>query len=467
MIKVKVKWGKELLELTVNLQSTVKEFKDSLYTLTAVPVERQKIMGIKAGALTDSATLSDVGVVDGKTLMLIGTADDAPKAAVPPPAEVSVEVGAVKAGAAFETEMPNGLQNIANTCYMNAAIQMLRLVPEVRQLLEPRTTDPLLSSLGQLYKTMDGAKDAVLPLPFWSTLTVQCPTFNERDDRGNPIQHDSQEVLNILLQRISEVVPESQKRLFQGALKQTTTCKEAPDDTPAVQDLPFLMLSCNINSEIQSLEVGLNTGFNEMVTLPSETLSRDAPFSRTSRISTLPEYLFVHLVRFSWRNDTQKKAKILRSVTFPLVLDLFTLCTEELKTSMEPERAKVMERRDRELDRRREMRQKKRHEGATEAGEVPPPPESLTDTASAAIGNTTGYYELCGVISHKGRTADSGHYVFWGKNDDQWLVLDDEHVATVSEGDVKRLEGGGEAHSAYVLMYRTRDPRTKNTALPL
>lgn len=49
----------------------------------------------------------------------------------------------------------------------------------------------------------------------------------------------------------------------------------------------------------------------------------------------------------------------------------------------------------------------------------------------------TGQYELVGIVSHKGRSADGGHYVGWvrthkkdGKDykDDVWLLFDDEDV---------------------------------------
>ena len=44
----------------------------------------------------------------------------------------------------------------------------------------------------------------------------------------------------------------------------------------------------------------------------------------------------------------------------------------------------------------------------------------------------TGQYELCGIVSHKGRSLQGGHYVGWVKNhsadgkdykDDQWVLI--------------------------------------------
>lgn len=40
-----------------------------------------------------------------------------------------------------------------------------------------------------------------------------------------------------------------------------------------------------------------------------------------------------------------------------------------------------------------------------------------------------GKYELVGLVTHKGRTADSGHYVAWVKQaDGKWVCFDDDKL---------------------------------------
>ncbi|CCD11981.1 unnamed protein product [Trypanosoma congolense IL3000] len=467
MAQVKVKWGKQLLELAVDLGSSVGALKEQLLRLTSVPVERQKLMGLKAARpIDDNTTLVEAGVTAGKTLMLLGTADDAvkpvkqaldTKESTTPHAAVHQHTGIV----------PIGLQNIANTCYMNAAVQMLRLAPEVYELLSSHESDPLVRELMRLYKLMESQSEAISPTSLWTTLISQYRTFGELNDKGQPMQHDAQEVLSAFLQRINSSMPETHKTMFTGKLTQTMVCKEDPDAQPTSQEVPFLMLSCNINTEIQTLEAGLEAAFNETLAINSEKLSREAMHSRTSRIAMLPEYLFVHMVRFSWRTDINGKVKVLKPVTFPMTLDLNMLCVEELKKELAPERARVLKRRDAEIERRRALRQKTQLEGETKPNERGEEDTGAAESpAGGAVGNVSGYYELCGVISHKGRSADSGHYVFWGKYAEQWMVVDDNHVACVTEEDVRRLRGSGEAHIAYVLMYRSKDPRTKRSIVP-
>lgn len=67
----------------------------------------------------------------------------------------------------------------------------------------------------------------------------------------------------------------------------------------------------------------------------------------------------------------------------------------------------------------------------------------------------SGMYEICGVITHKGRAADSGHYIGWVLNDEgKWYKFDDDVVTEVTIKEIKGLSGGGDWHSAYICFYR-------------
>ncbi|CAC9517264.1 ubiquitin carboxyl-terminal hydrolase [Leishmania donovani] len=458
MAEIKVKWGKENLTMEVDLGSTVGAFKEALKAKTGVPVEKQKLMGLKPSMNKDDATLSAAGLVTGKTVMLIGSAEST--AAVPTVQAAVVEANETGGYTATATTS-NGLKNIANTCYLNSALQMMRSIPEIREVLEAyRGDNALLQQLAAVLQLLESTKDAVMPLQFWTTLVQTNPTFGERNEHGGFMQQDSQEVLNMLLQAVNSVLPEKYAHLFEGKLHQTLTCVDDPADKGKESDVPFTMLSCNITGEVQTLEAGLEHAFDERFTAPCEALQKDvAQFTRVSKLTEAPEYVFVHMVRFSWRGDIQKKAKILKPITFPFILDTTIISTEALKAAQKPVREGIRERRDKELERRRRPR--------TEEKPSPVDKPQEEEKVPLALKNESGYYDLCGVISHKGRSADGGHYVYWGKKADKWLVYDDEHVAAVSEEDVKRLRGVGEAHIAYVLLYRSRDPVTRTPVIPL
>lgn len=75
--------------------------------------------------------------------------------------------------------------------------------------------------------------------------------------------------------------------------------------------------------------------------------------------------------------------------------------------------------------------------------------------AGSHAGALTGKYELIGVLTHKGRSADSGHYTAWVKqSDDSWVLFDDDTLVPKKSDEILALSGGGDWHMAYMLLYR-------------
>jgi len=81
--------------------------------------------------------------------------------------------------------------------------------------------------------------------------------------------------------------------------------------------------------------------------------------------------------------------------------------------------------------------------------------------------DTSGWYELNGAVTHKGRSADGGHYVGWVRENidatpgspaaDKWLKFDDDVVSPANSQEILDLCGGGDWHMAYILFYRRID----------
>lgn len=60
---VNVKWGKQKFEnVEVDTSESPLLFKTQLFALTGVPVERQKVMGLKGGQLKDDTDWATVGL---------------------------------------------------------------------------------------------------------------------------------------------------------------------------------------------------------------------------------------------------------------------------------------------------------------------------------------------------------------------------------------------------------------------
>jgi len=105
-------------------------------------------------------------------------------------------------------------------------------------------------------------------------------------------------------------------------------CDEAPEEEPIVSREPFLKVECNIvqgtnymESSIKEACLLLSTSvssndpylqnLDQKIEKDSVSLGRSAVYSQKSRISRLPSTLLVHMVRFYWRRDISKKAKIM------------------------------------------------------------------------------------------------------------------------------------------------------------
>ncbi|RAH66789.1 ubiquitin-specific protease UBP6 [Aspergillus aculeatinus CBS 121060] len=530
--------------------------KYQLFSLTGVEPERQKIL-VKGGQLKDETPLSSLNAKPGQTFMMMGTpSGNQGVADLGRPKEVMkfledmTEAEAAKA----EGATPAGLQNLGNTCYLNSTLQALRGVPELQEeLLRYRpaagssggsslaglsslglgglgaSTD-LTASLRDLFKQMSETQEGFPPLMFLNALRNAYPQFAQRDRNGHGYaQQDAEEAWSQIVTQLRNklVIKEGEgesatevsfvDKYLAGRFESVTECDDSAakevGEKPTESTDVFYKLDCHIGKETNHLSDGIMAGLEEKIEKHSPTLDRDAVYTKRSRIARLPKYLTVHFVRFFWKRETQKKAKIMRKVTFPHELDVVDFCTEELKKQLIPVRDKVREIRKEEVDvERARKRQKLAHrqeEDRKEEGEsssMEPmqkkkaaeerkedKDEAMTDVfktdaeyeaektasilaakkelsalidqklAADAGANTTGLYELRGVITHQGASADSGHYTAYVKKQDKdnsgsaegkWWWFNDEKVTEVDGEKIETLAGGGESHSALILLYR-------------
>jgi ubiquitin carboxyl-terminal hydrolase 14 len=259
-------------------------------------------------------------------------------------------------------------------------------------------------------------------------------------------QQDAEECWSQILQILRTTIKAAgQEKSFvdtylAGRMSSTLACDETTDEAVTNSTEDVLKLNCHIGITTNFMRDGILDALTEKLEKRSDVLGRDAVWTKTSRMSRLPKYLVVHFVRFYWKRDTNKKAKILRKVKFPMELDATEFCTDDLKKKTLPvrdavrEAAKKAEEEQRARKRARvqaEVDSRDGTNGSTTETKVEEmqvddvDPETLIDPELRAdVGsNPTGLYELAGVLTHAGSNADSGHWQGWTKQKEGCISL--------------------------------------------
>ncbi|TYJ13702.1 hypothetical protein E1A91_A10G067700v1 [Gossypium mustelinum] len=465
-------------------------FKCQLYDLTGVPPERQKIM-VKGGLLKGDADWSTVGVKQGQKLMMIGTADEIVKAPEKGPVfmeDLEEEEQVISLGHSA------GLFNLGNTCYMNSTVQCLHSVPELKSALFKhshsgrsndldQTSHMLTVATRDLFNELDKSVKPVAPMQFWMVLLIKHPRFS-RSHNGVFMQQDTEECWTQLLYTLSQSLRspgssanvDTVKDLFGTKIASRIHCQESGEESFETESI--YSLKCHISQEVNHLHEGLKHGLKSELEKASPALGHSAIYFKESQINDLPSQLKYHVAflslmwmpfyvlifhnfhvsihlfeekivldysvcAFFWKRESSQKDKILRKVDYPLELDVYDLCPRQLLRDDEGKKlgSKANEKSSGSKDGDVKMTDA---EGSSNAGG-----ESSATTSQEAVPSDketslTGIYDLVAVLTHKGRSADSGHYVAWVKQENgKWIEFDDDNHIPQQEEDIVKLSGGG------------------------
>ncbi|KAL0279456.1 UNVERIFIED_CONTAM: hypothetical protein PYX00_001005 [Menopon gallinae] len=468
--KVKIKWGKEQYnDVEANTDEDPLVFKAQLFALTGVHPNRQKIM-VKGSTLKDWST---VNLKDGCTMLLMGSKEeDVPQE---PSAKPTFMEDMTENELATALDLPAGLINLGNTCYMNATVQCLKTVPELREALQKYTgmvqligqegmlpAQSITAALRDLYALMDKGS-SVHPILLLQVLHIAFPAFAEKSEHGGFQQQDANECWSEMIRMLQLKLPSKDNngkssefksfidQFFGGTFVYEMKCTESDEEMVTQGKEDFLQLSCFISADVKYMLSGLKNKLQEQITKQSPTLGRDAVYMKTSKISRLPAYLTIQFVRFFYKEKRSINAKILKDIKFPIEFDAFELCTSELQEKLTPMRLRFKELEDAQIEETLKHKKQEKPKEETKKCKTKSEPYWFPDDLGS---NSSGYYTLQAVLTHKGRSSTSGHYVAWIKQKGNvWLKCDDDVVSPVTEEDVLKLSGGGDWHCAYVLLY--------------
>lgn len=308
-----------------------------------------------------------------------------------------------------------GIQNPGCVCYICSTLQVLFMMPDVRQamldippahLAGMASCNPDVEAVRQLQALFallqDSERAAIDPRPF-------CAAFLDFDGRPTSLhdQQDASEFLFNLLQRIETVLMGTR----QGSAIQEAVGGELLHELTAEGGLrserkeAFFLLPLYIDKpEISSLPHALaacveGETVNYSWDVPYDSKPRSLQSSKAMHLQRLPKHLLLHLKRFAFDVKTLSNFKIHKRFEFPLLVDMYPYtvqAAEEKKVGNAPSKRSM--------------------------------------------------YELAGVVVHSG-VSTGGHYFTYVKEAGtaKWLEINDGWVGEFDVGRLDEEAFGGES----------------------
>ena len=361
------------------------------------------------------------------------------------------------------SKIGSGLQNLGNTCFLNAVLQCLTYTPALANFFlnnEHQKHKNLSSGFNSLYEMGNLVKNtlvhsknkhhAVPPTAFVKNIRALSKTFK----KGR--QEDSHEFARCLLDSMHKrccmldqngkkfganpIDPESKQaettfiwRIFGGQLRSCVTCQSCGRESVKLDPCMDVSLEC---AKVKSLEQALKL-FTRVEVLDGDNKYRCEGCKKLSRarkqfsVDKAPNVLQIQLKRFEF--VPFGRGKLSQFIEYPLVLDLTSYLTSSLRSNESVRRGK-----------------KRNKSGNNKNNNML---DDIMGSASAKSkeASLSSVYDLIGVLVHAGSSMNSGHYYSYVKAQNGfWFEMDDESVTNVSEKTVLRQK-------AYLLFYTLRN----------
>ncbi len=197
-----MKWGKEVYtDVDLNTDEEPEVFKAQLFALTGVQPHRQKVMMKGAAVKDDSWGPVGAKIKNGSTLLMMGSKEEDIPVALTEAEKTKFIEDMDESQLQSAMQLPPGLTNLGNTCYLNATVQCFRTVPELKTAIQgfegsygpaAESDTAVTVAMRDLYRSMDRGS-TIPPLVLVQVVHEAFPRFAERGEQGGFQQQDANE----------------------------------------------------------------------------------------------------------------------------------------------------------------------------------------------------------------------------------------------------------------------------------
>eukprot|EP01055_Gregarina_sp_Pseudo9_P000333 Gregarina_sp_Pseudo_9__332@NODE_1214_length_1772_cov_12_795153_g1140_i0_p1_GENE_NODE_1214_length_1772_cov_12_795153_g1140_i0NODE_1214_length_1772_cov_12_795153_g1140_i0_p1_ORF_typecomplete_len519_score121_54UCH/PF00443_29/2_8e38UCH_1/PF13423_6/2e06Peptidase_C98/PF15499_6/15Peptidase_C98/PF15499_6/5_7e03Peptidase_C98/PF15499_6/0_017ubiquitin/PF00240_23/0_00028TBK1_ULD/PF18396_1/0_28_NODE_1214_length_1772_cov_12_795153_g1140_i0361592 len=494
-VSLVLKWRGDEITLDCPDDVSIEQLANMIYSRTQVPLERQILMapGLKlnkqilANPDQSSKRIRDLNTKFVAGASIRGTLIGTPVGGEFVVAPADQTVAAVHAEPILH--LPKGYINTGNTCYLGSVLVLLEQCEGFRNFLLNLAPEEMLrctNSIPSVLRTNwqrryreppASLETAVNPSTIFRSVCAVFPDFGTLEpNSAKPQMQDAEECVSRLLQSMTSLTNskgENVLSFFNVEFEEETCVSPAVLESLGQQTVAAEKgsssspkLSCymgTLQKPVSFLVNGIELAMEDEIEKFVPALSQNAVCVRKRRISRLPQYLIIHMVRFEWKKanalagSKAGRAKVLKKVEYPNVVDLYNLCRPELQDHLRVGRLAEQALREKDLEQKTKA-QDKTGDDEMKDGEQPEtasPPEVLP---------CSGKYKLRAVVTHTGRSAVEGHYICWLWKDSYWIKMDDDKTSVVEKANINLQGGIADGPCPYILLYERDGEISEETA---